>query len=71
MAEAVLSIEKSFLVAYATNFVFVAALNAFFKKWKEKLLDVTCAVLCKAYRKIHIFETQFVFFQIKTNKAQD
>ena len=43
MAEAVLSIEKSFLVAYATNFVFVAVLNALEKVKRE---IIRCDVCC-------------------------
>ena len=57
MAEAVLSTEKSCLVTHATYFV--AVLNAFLKKRKEKSSDAACAVLYEAYRQIHISETQF------------
>ena len=57
MAEAVLSTEKSCLVAHATHFI--AVLNALLKKWKEKSSDAAWAVLCFAYRQIHISETQF------------
>ena len=48
MAEAVLSTEKSYLVAHATHFV--AVWNALLKKLKEKSSDATYAVLCEAYR---------------------
>ena len=57
MAEAVLSTEKSCLVAHATHFV--AVLNVLLKKRKEKSSDAACAVLCEAYRQIHVSETQF------------
>ena len=57
MAEAVLSTEKSCLDAHATHIV--AVLNALLKKWKGKSLDTACAVLCEAFRQIHVSETQF------------
>ena len=59
MGEAVLSIEKSCLVAHAFWTHFAVVLNALLKKWKEKLSDAACAVLCEAYRQIHVSETQF------------
>ena len=57
MAEAVLSTKKSCLVAHATRFA--AVLNALLKKQKEKSSGAACAVLCFAYRQIHVCETQF------------
>ena len=63
MAEAVLSIEKSCLVAHA----FKRSL----KKRKEKSSDAACAVLCEAYRQIHVSETHLIVFQVSTNKARD
>ena len=57
MAEAVLSTEKSCLVAHATHFV--AVFNALLKKRKEKSSDAACAVLCEVYRQIHVSKTQF------------
>ena len=63
MAEAVLSTEKSCLVAHATYFL--AVLNVLLKKWKEKSSDAAYAVLCKAYRQIHVSETKFACIQSK------
>ena len=63
MAEAVLSTEKTCLVSHATHFV--AVLNALLKKWKEKLSNTVCAVLCEAYRQIHVSETQFACISSK------
>ena len=57
MAEVLLSTEKSCLAAHATHFV--AVLKALLKKWKEKSLDAAWAVSFKAYRQIHVSETQF------------
>ena len=57
MAEAILSTEKSCLVAHATHFA--AVLNALLKKWKKKFYDAACAVLCEAYRQTRVSETQF------------
>ena len=57
MAEAVLSTEKSCLVAHATHFV--ALLNTLLKERKEKSSDAACAVLCETYRQIHVSEIQF------------
>ena len=57
MAEAALSTKKSCLVGHTTHFVVV--LNALLKKWKEKSSDAACAVLCEAYKQIHVAETQF------------
>ena len=56
MAETALSTEKLCL-AQATRFV--AVLNTLLKKWKEKSADAARAVSCKAYRQIHVSETQF------------
>ena len=57
MAEAVPSAEKSCLVAHKTHSV--AVLKTLLKKWEEKSSDAACAVLCEAYRQIHVSETQF------------
>ena len=57
MADAVLSIENSCLGAYAFGTHFAAVLNALLKKWKEKSLDAAFAVLCVAYKHIHVSET--------------
>ena len=63
MTETVLSTEKSCLVAHVTHFV--AVLNFFKKKWKKKLSDAACAVLCEAYKQIHVSETQYAFIPSK------
>ena len=63
MAEAVLSTEKLCLAAHAIHFA--AVLNALLKKWKEKSSDAACAILCEAYGKIHVSETQFSFIPSK------
>ena len=57
LAEALLSTEKSCLLAHATYFE--AVLNALLKKWKEKLSDAAYAILCEANRQIHLSETHF------------
>ena len=67
MAEAVLSTEKSCLVAHATHFV--AVLNALLKKWKEKSSDAVCPGLCKTHRQIHISKTQFACIPSKDQKS--
>ena len=69
VAEAVLSTEKSCLVAHTTHFV--AVWNALMKKWKEKSSDAACTVLCEAYRWIHVSKHNLLVFQVRTNKAQD
>ena len=69
MAEAVLSTEKSYLVAHATHFV--AVLNALLKKWKEKSSDAVCPILCEASDKFTSLKHNLLVFQVRTTKAQD
>ena len=44
IADAVLSIKNSCLVAHAFGAHFVAVLNTLLKKWKEKSLDAAFAI---------------------------
>ena len=54
-AEAVLSIEKTCLVAHAFEHIFWHFITLL-KKWKEKSSDAACDILCEAYRQIPIFK---------------
>ena len=56
MAEAVLSIEKSCLVAHTFEHI-CQQCGTPFKKVKRE--DVACAVFYEAYRQIHVSTTQF------------
>ena len=61
MAEAVLSIEKSCLLHKLFEHILQLCycVKCSFEKVKEKSSDAVCTVLCKAYRQIHVSETQF------------